>query len=65
MEKIIFVIEQLKGGGAERVTAALMNQMCAQTEIHLISTYDHDLSKDYPVPNTCLFEAEAEKFLKY
>ena len=26
-----------------------MNQMCAQTEIHLISTYDHDLSKDYPV----------------
>ena len=49
MEKIVFVIEQLKGGGAERVTAALMNQMCAQTEIHLISTYDHDLSKDYPV----------------
>lgn len=48
MKKIVFVIEQLYGGGAERATAALMNEMCKDAEIHLISTYDHDASKDYP-----------------
>ena len=48
MRRIVFVIEQLYGGGAERATAALMNEMCKEAEIHLISTYAHDPSKDYP-----------------
>lgn len=47
MKKIVFVIEQLYGGGAERVTAALMNEMCKSMEVHLLSTYEHDTSKDY------------------
>lgn len=47
MKKIVFVIEQLHGGGAERATAVLMNEMCKNAEVHLISTYDHDESKDY------------------
>ena len=48
MKKIVFVIEQLYGGGAERATAALMNEMCRDAEIHLIETYHYDTSKDYP-----------------
>ena len=48
MRKIAFVIEQLHGGGAERVTAALMNELCKEAEVHLISTYRHDTAKDYP-----------------
>lgn len=48
MKKIVFVIEQLYGGGAERVTAALMNEMCKQPdyEIHLV-TYFGNEQKDY------------------
>ena len=48
MEKIVFVIEQLYGGGAERVTAALMNELCKDTEVHLISTYCYDTTQEYP-----------------
>lgn len=48
MKKIVFVMEQLYGGGAERVTAALMNELCKEAEVHLITTYCHDVSKDYP-----------------
>ena len=48
LKKIVFVIEELYGGGAERVTAALMNELCPQVEVHLISTYFHDESRDYP-----------------
>lgn len=48
MKKIVFVMEQLYGGGAERVTAALMNELCKEAEVHLVTTYCHDTSKDYP-----------------
>lgn len=47
MKRIVFVIEQLYGGGAERVTAALMNALCQDYEVHLISTYCYDHEKDY------------------
>ena len=49
MKKILFAIEQLCGGGAERVTAALMNEMCRMEdiEVHLL-TYKQDLQQDYP-----------------
>ena len=48
MRKLVFVIEQLQGGGAERVTAALMNELCGKMEVHLVSTYHHDLEDEYP-----------------
>lgn len=45
----MFVIEQLSGGGAERVTAALANELCQRDDlkIHLI-TYTQDQEQDYP-----------------
>ena len=49
MKKLVFVIEQLYGGGAERVTAALMNELCREAEVHLITTYCYDSKNDYPV----------------
>lgn len=48
MKKIVFVIEFLYGGGAERVTAALMNELCGEAEIHLVSDYYHDEADEYP-----------------
>lgn len=48
MKKIVFVIEFLYGGGAERVTAALMNELCSEAEIHLVSDYYHDEADEYP-----------------
>lgn len=48
MKKIVFVIEQLYGGGAERVTAALINRLCGSAEIHLVSTCHHDEKEEYP-----------------
>lgn len=48
MKKIVFIIEQLYGGGAERATAALMNELCKDAEVHLVATYNYDISKDYP-----------------
>nr|MBR4281681.1 glycosyltransferase family 4 protein [Clostridia bacterium] len=48
MKKIVFVTEQLHRGGAERVTAALMNELCGEAEIHLVSTYHHDQQDEYP-----------------
>ena len=38
MKKIIFVIRHLYGGGAERVTAALANELCkdADYEVHIV-----------------------------
>lgn len=48
MKKIVFVIEQLYGGGAERVTAALMNEMCKSAEVHLLQTYHDDPAKNFP-----------------
>lgn len=38
MKKIVFVIRHLYGGGAERVTAALANELCRNTdyEVHII-----------------------------
>lgn len=48
MKKIAFVIERLFGGGAERVTAVLMNELCNDAEIHLVSTYDHNEADEYP-----------------
>lgn len=47
MKKIVFVMEQLFGGGAERVTATLMNEFCRDTEVHLITTYCYDHNNDY------------------
>ncbi len=47
MKKIVFVMEQLCGGGAERVTAALANEMCNHSEIHLI-TYRSEM-KEYSI----------------
>lgn len=48
MKKIVFVIETLYGGGAERVTAALANEFCKdnKNQIHII-TYSCDENKDY------------------
>ena len=48
MKKILFVTEHLHGGGAERVTAALMNELCGAAEVHLASTYYHDPADEYP-----------------
>lgn len=49
MNKIVFVIEQLAGGGAERVTAALANYFCKKKdyEVYLV-VYSHSLEMDYP-----------------
>lgn len=49
MKRIVFVIEHLRGGGAERVTAALANTLCAQMgyEIHMIA-YTRNPQRDYP-----------------
>ena len=41
-------------GGAIQITLGAVN-----------GTSFYTLSKDYPVPNTCLFEVDPEKFLKY
>lgn len=48
MKKYAFVIETLDGGGAERVTAALANELCARegNEIHII-TYSCDPQREY------------------
>jgi len=69
--KIVFVIEQLYGGGAERVTAALMNELCKESEVHLITTYDYDTENDFPTDERIIkhrFMAKAAnraiKFLK-
>lgn len=47
MKKIVFVMEQMYGGGAERVTAALMNELCNEAEIHLITTYRTGEEQEY------------------
>lgn len=49
MKKIVFVIEQLAGGGAERVTAALANQLCTDSglQIHMV-VYTRREDEDYP-----------------
>ena len=48
MKRIVFVIETLFGGGAERVTAALANEFCkdSNNQIHII-TYLRNESKEY------------------
>ena len=50
MKKIVFVMRQLHGGGAERVTAALCNEICrdSEYEVHFVS-YPHAQEKDYPL----------------
>ena len=50
MKKLVFVIEQLTGGGAERVTAALVNQIIRETEyeIHIV-VYAREMDTDYSV----------------
>lgn len=49
MKKIVFVLEQLYGGGAERVTNALANEICKVPgyEVHIL-TYRRDPEKEYP-----------------
>lgn len=50
MKKIVFAMPQLFGGGAERVVAALVDQISRMDDcqVHLI-TYIRDPEKDYPV----------------
>ena len=52
MKKIVFVIETLSGGGAERVTAALANELCkdCNNQIHVV-VYSHNEEKDYFTDN--------------
>lgn len=49
MRKIVFIVPQLHGGGAERVTAVLANALCRdpQRQIHLLA-YRHG-EGDYPL----------------
>lgn len=56
MKKIIFAIEHLNGGGAERVTAALANNLCAEMdcEIHMIA-YSRSIQRDYPTDNRIIW----------
>lgn len=45
--KIVFLIEQLSNGGAERVTSELANAICNKSyEVHII-TYVEDKNKEY------------------
>lgn len=60
MKKIVFVIERLFGGGAERVTAALINELCKDAEIHLVSTYDHDEGDDFPTDSRIIKHTNRE-----
>lgn len=48
-KKIVFVLEQLYGGGAERVTNALANEICKKEdyEVHIL-TYFQDEQNEYP-----------------
>lgn len=50
MKKIVFVIETLYGGGAERVTAALANEFFKDdvNEVHIV-TYSRDERREYPI----------------
>lgn len=52
MRKIVFAIDTLGGGGAERVTAALANELCADpmNQIHIIA-YVHDPRNEYATDN--------------
>ena len=52
MKKIVFVLEQLYGGGAERVTNALANEICQRDdyEVHIL-TYIKDEQNEYPRNN--------------
>lgn len=56
MKKLVFVIEQLAGGGAERVTAALANYLCqsGDYEIHMV-VYTRREDEDYPVDKRILW----------
>ena len=47
MKKIVFVIDTLFGGGAERVTSALANEFCNDNnnQIHII-TYINEEKKE-------------------
>lgn len=48
MKKIVFVLEQLYGGGAERVTNVLANEICKNPtyQVHLL-TYRQDAQRDF------------------
>lgn len=50
MKKIVFVIEQLFGGGAERVTNALANEICKMDgyEVYIVTFYREE-NKEYPL----------------
>ena len=52
MKRIVFVLEQFFGGGAERVTNALVNEICKLPgyEVHVL-TYRMDSEKEYPTDN--------------
>lgn len=56
MKKIAFVIEHLYGGGAERVTAALANELCGKAgcEIHLI-VYSQDPQHNFPTDSRIIW----------
>lgn len=56
MKKIAFVIESLFGGGAERVTAALANELCRdeKNQVHII-VYSRNAEKEYSTDSRIVF----------
>lgn len=46
MKKILFLIEELGGGGAEKVLVSLVNELCKQYEITVQTLYNQGLYRD-------------------
>ena len=63
MKKLMFVIPQLSGGGAERVTAVLAGEISCMDgyEVHLV-TYRRDSERDYPVAEDVVWHCMDIKF---
>ena len=61
-KKITFVIEQLIGGGAERVTAALVNEICKDDsyDVHLV-VYKRDTKNDYKTDDRITWHVMEDK----
>ena len=62
MEKIVFFINKLYGGGAERVTVALANEFCQQMnyEVHLL-VYSRNKEYEYPVSEKIIIHSYDEE----
>lgn len=59
---IVFVIEKISGGGAERVTAALVNEICKDPnyEVHVV-VYKKDGKEDYKVDDSVVWHVFEEQ----